>query len=85
MSGGGTTPPGAGHAAVGTGLFSAPHASGYEHPATGVTIDAVSPASNHPLIELAVTVALAAKGEGGSVIGPRVDVYVDRIRLALRC
>ena len=66
--------PVAGHAAAGTGLLSAPHASGYTHPDTTVTICAVSCASNQPLPTLAVTLAEGAYDGGGSVTAARVAV-----------
>ena len=68
----GTTPPRdavAPHAVAGTALPCWLYASGYSHPETAVTNDAVSCVSNHPSPVLTVT--LAVKLCGGSVSGPR--------------
>ena len=61
-------PAGAGHKVLGTGLLSAPHASGYTHPLTIVTICPLSCVLNQPSATLPVALA---KAGGGSVIGLR--------------
>jgi hypothetical protein len=64
---------------AGTVELTALHASGYEHPATAVTIGVWSAASNHPLPILAVIVSAAS----ALFVPAGVGVGVMNLRLAM--